>query len=112
MKKIAVSLIAMFAITAALATAGPALGGDPTPIGIAEAKSAAKKFLHGYCRDHNCRGSRVKDCVSKTPYRVDCDGIYGRGRKDICTFKISVANVGEQTLRITIIQNSVDCTDN
>lgn len=84
-------------ITAATATAGP-----PTPIGIAEAKSAAKKYVHGFCKTHNCRGSRIKKCESKTPFRVDCDGLYGRGRKDICTFKISVQAIKDRQVRFNI----------
>lgn len=90
----------------------PASAGPPTPIGIAEAKTAAKKFLHNYCNTRNCRGSRIRDCESQTPFRVDCVGIYGRGRKDICTFKVSVQAVKDRGLRINVIRSSIKCVNN
>jgi len=89
-------------VGALIALPSPASAGPPTPIGVAEAKRAAKKYVHNYCKTHNCRGSRVKKCESKTQFRVDCDGIYGRGRKDVCTFKISVQAIKDRALRINI----------
>jgi hypothetical protein len=95
---------------ALVALPSPASAGPPTPIGVAEAKRAAKKWIHDYCNSHNCRGSRVRNCESKTQFRVDCDGIYGRGRKDVCTFKISVQAVKDRQLRINI--RNVRCENN
>lgn len=111
MRKITIAMLSALAAVGvfAVVAAGPAQAGPPTPIGIAEAKTVAKKFLHDYCQSHNCRGSRVKKCESKTQFRVDCDGLYGRGRKDICEFKISVQAVKDRGLRINIIRNSVKC---
>jgi len=100
MKRILILLALIFA-GMALASV-PAQAGPPTPIGIAEAKTAAKKYVHDFCRESNCRGSRIKDCVSKTAYRVDCEGLYGKGRKDICTFKISVQAIKDRQIRFNI----------
>lgn len=89
--------IALFAVVANTAQAGP-----PTPLGVAEAKRAAKKYIHSYCNTHNCRGSRIKKCDSKTQFRVDCEGLYGKGAKDVCTFKITVLAVKDRQLRFSI----------
>ena len=109
MKKVSAIALAMI-VGALVALPSPASAGPATPIGVAEAKTAAKKYVHSYCKTHNCRGSRVKKCESKTQFRVDCDGIYGRGRKDVCTFKISVQAVKNQELRINI--RNVRCENN
>jgi hypothetical protein len=101
MKKISAAVLATL-IGGLMVLPSPASAGPPTPIGVAEGKRAAKKYVHNFCASHNCRGSRVRNCESKTQYRVDCDGVYGRGAKDVCTFKISVLAVKDRQLRITI----------
>lgn len=111
MRKISAVLLTML-IGAVMVLPSPASAGPPTPIGVAEGKRAAKKFLHGYCRTHNCRGSRVRKCESKTPFRVDCVGIYGRGQKDICTFKVTVRAVKNRGLQINILRNTIECENN
>lgn len=110
MKKFIAALFAMVAITASFALASTAVGGPPTPIGIAEAKDAAKKYVHELCQNRNCRGSRVGKCVSKTQYRVDCKALYGRGQKDICRFTVIVRALQDKQLNITI--KNVRCNDN
>ena len=110
MKKVSAVVLAMI-VGALVALPSPASAGPPTPIGVAEAKRVAKKFIHDYCNTHNCRGSRIRDCESKTPFRVDCEGIYGRGRKDVCTFKVSVQAVKDRQIRINIIRSSIKCED-
>ena len=85
---------------------------DEAPQGYKDFDSGvAKKFIHDYCNTHNCRGSRIRDCESKTQFRVDCEGIYGRGRKDVCTFKVSVQAVKNKQIRINIIRKSITCED-
>ena len=101
MKKISAAVLATL-VGGLMVLPSPASAGPPTPIGVAEAKRAAKNYVHDYCNSHNCRGSRVRNCESKTQFRVDCDGIYGRGRKDVCTFKISVQAIKDRQLRINI----------
>ena len=102
MKRIAVLIAAMAVSVCILVVPTVASAGPPTPIGIAEAKHAAKKYIHGYCRSHNCRGSRIKKCESKTQFRVDCEGLYGKGRKDVCEFKISVQAVKNRQVRFNV----------
>jgi hypothetical protein len=104
MKKIALGMLSVFAglLLFGLFNAATAPAGPPTPLGVAEAKRAAKKYVHSYCRTHNCRGSRVKKCESKTQFRVDCEGVYGKGAKDICTFKISVQAIKNRQIRFNI----------
>ena len=110
MKKFVVSALSLLACVAAFAIASSsAQAGPPTPIGIAEAKSAAKTFIHDYCRNHNCRGSRVQKCESKTDFRVDCKALYGKGERDICRFTIIVRAVKDQQLRFAI--KGVRCND-
>jgi hypothetical protein len=111
MRKTALGMLSVLAglllfglVNAAVAPAGP-----PTPLGVAEAKSAAKKYVHSYCNTHNCRGSRVKHCESKTQFRVDCEGLYGKGARDICEFKISVQAIKDRQIRFNIF--GVKCED-
>lgn len=101
MKKFVALMVALF-VTGAMLMPNLASAGPPTPIGIAEAKRAAKKYMHSYCNSRNCRGVRVKNCESKTQYRVDCDGLYGKGRKDLCEFKISVQAIKNRQIRFNI----------
>lgn len=110
MKRISAVVLAMIA-GAFVALPSPASAGPPTPIGVAEGKRVAKKFIHDYCNTHNCRGSRIRNCESKTQFRVDCEGIYGRGRKDVCTFTVSVQAVKDRQIRINIIRNSIKCEE-
>jgi hypothetical protein len=110
MKKISAAVLAIL-VGGLMVLPSPASAGPPTPIGVAEAKRHAKKFIHDYCNNHNCRGSRIRKCESKTPYRVDCLGIYGRGAKDVCTFKVSVQAVKDRQIRINIIRSSIKCED-
>jgi hypothetical protein len=100
----ALAVSAVILVVPTVASAGP-----PTPIGIAEAKHLAKKYVHGYCRTHNCRGSRIKNCESKTQFRVDCEGLYGKGAQDICDFKISVQAIKDRQVRFNIF--GVKCHD-
>lgn len=100
--KRAIAVMVALLVSGAMLMPNVASAGPPTPIGIAEGKRAAKKYMHAYCRSHNCRGVRVKKCESKTPFRVQCDGLYGKGRKDVCTFKISVQAVKNRQLRISV----------
>lgn len=108
MRKLALAIVSALAIGAIVASV-PAQAGPPTPLGVAEAKRAAKKFIHNYCSTRNCRGSRIKNCESKTQFRVDCDGLYGKGAKDVCSFKISVQAVQDRQLRFSI--RNVRCRD-
>lgn len=89
MKRIALALVATLATMAFAVTAAEA--GPATPIGVAEAKRIAKKEVHGFCKQRaNCRGSRVRKCTQISRLRVDCEGLIGKGRKQVCTFNISV----------------------
>lgn len=101
MKRMIAVIVALL-ISGAMLMPNVASAGPPTPMGIAEAKRVAKKYMHSYCRSHNCRGVRVRKCESKTTYRVDCKGLYGKGRKDLCEFKISVQAVKNRQYRINI----------
>ncbi len=101
MKKLLGALIALL-VTGAMLMPSVSFAGPPTPIGIAEAKRAAKKYMHDYCNSHNCRGVRVKKCDSKTQYRVECEGLYGKGARDICDFKISVQAIKNRQIRFSI----------
>ena len=107
MKRFSLALIAVLAATAVFSVQAQA--GPPTPLGVAEAKRAAKKYIHGFCKTRNCRGSRIKNCEAKTQYRVDCDGLYGKGERDVCSFKISVQAVRDRQLRFSI--RNVRCKD-
>ena len=108
MKKFTALIVALI-VGALMLMPNYASAGPPTPIGIAEGKRAAKKYMHAYCRSHNCRGVRVKKCESKTQFRVDCKGLYGKGRKDLCEFKISVRAVKSRQLHISVF--GVKCHD-
>lgn len=100
--KRAIAIMVALLVSGAMLMPNVASAGPPTPIGIAEGKRAAKKYMHAYCRSHNCRGVRVKKCESKTQFRVDCQGLYGKGRKDLCEFKISVQAIKNRQLRINV----------
>ncbi len=108
MKRMITVIVALL-VSGAILMPNVASAGPPTPMGIAFAKRAAKKYMHSYCRSHNCRGVRVKKCQSRTPYRVDCKGLYGKGRKDLCKFKISVQALKNRRYRINIF--GVKCKD-
>ena len=108
MKKLALAIVSALAIGAFVASV-PAQAGPPTPLGVAEAKRAAKKYIHNFCKTRNCRGSRIRNCEAKTQFRVDCDGLYGKGAKDVCSFKISVQAVQDRQLRFSI--RNVRCKD-
>jgi hypothetical protein len=102
MKRFVAVLAALVVSVVIVVVPTVASAGPPTPIGIAEAKRAAKKYVHSYCRTHNCRGSRIKNCESKTAFRVDCEGLYGKGAKDVCEFKITVQAVKNRQIRFNI----------
>lgn len=102
MKRFAAVLAALVVSVVIFVVPTVASAGPPTPIGIAEAKQSAKKYVHSYCRDHNCRGSRIKNCEAKTTFRVDCEGLYGKGERDVCDFKITVQAVKNRQLHFNI----------